>query len=214
MDPSISSIFSHTHPIEFNGIQGRWMDIPPLEEWIGRVEPMLSELERKQLGERVALKRKTEFLSIRFLKNFDFQGMDIHYAPSGKPFFIPSDWTIGISHSKDKALWCYATKPFGCDIECYDDRILKVGTRFSEPEELKALWAATPLEKLTCLWSCKEAIYKLGDFQGIDWKKDMRCVGQTEYGIDFMVTYRESVQAVRCNVFPFTSHLIAIATYV
>lgn len=194
-------------------VKGLWMELPSYALLLKWAEPNISDLEKSQLGERISEKRKIEFLSIRFLKNQFFKGEDILYQKSGKPFFEQSKWKIGISHSSEIALWCFSARHFGCDIEAYNPRILKVKDRFCSSKELDVLKLDSDLEKLTCLWSCKEAIYKLVDTPGINWKNDMNCIAHIDDGIVFKVNFGQTSKTIRCSILPYSNHIISIATY-
>jgi len=213
LEPSIQSNSLSVYSFDAIGVNCHWMPLPSYETLSDLTQPTLSELENSHLTRRTSLKRKTEFLSIRYLKNHRFSGLDIAYENSGKPFFKDSKWHIGISHSNERALWCYALIPFGCDIESFDTRLLKVGSRFCNENEVLVASMGSPLKTLTCLWSCKEAIYKLVNQPGLDWKRDMWCETRAEQGLIFAVNLGAEITKIHCAIFPDETHLIAIATY-
>lgn len=78
----------------------------------------------------------------------------------GKPHII--DYPIGISVSHTKGFGAAAINlkgPVGVDIEYERAQVLKIAHKFLHESEKE--WAGTDVQRLTRIWSAKEALYKL-----------------------------------------------------
>ena len=119
-------------------------------------------------------KRKLEWLSTRRLIS-QLIGPDfaISYLETGKPILQHDRFQhISISHSRDfAAVILHENQSVGIDIEDTSRDFSRIEKRFLSDEEL-AVVGNNPLRQ--CLyWCAKEAIFKLVDDQGIDFKKQI-----------------------------------------
>lgn len=119
-------------------------------------------------------KRKLEWLATRRLISqligFDFT---ISYLESGKPILQHDRFRhISISHSRDfAAVILHENLGVGIDIEDTSRDFSRIDKRFLSDEELSFVGSDPQLQ---CLyWCAKEAIFKLVDDQGIDFKKQI-----------------------------------------
>lgn len=174
------------------------------------LDPLTAE-EKEGYAGHLHVKRKTEYLAIRTLKNLDFNTTPIAYLPSGKPYFEHIEVKIGISHSKNFALWAFAPIPFGCDVEEIDERLIRVAERFCSAQERLTFSENDLTLSLTILWACKEAIYKLCDDPGIHWKTDMVCMGEEKDQWVFSVRTFGIIKSVMCAVIPMENAILAFA---
>ncbi|NDV46856.1 hypothetical protein D0T49_07320 [Paludibacter sp. 221] len=121
-------------------------------------------------------KRKLEFLAARVaLKNILKEEFFIFYTPEGKPFLCDDCYNISISHSGIwVAVMLHPVRHVGVDIECLNDKVQKVYTRFLSVEEQKDLSDGTDIRQLQIAWSGKEALYKIIGNDAVDFAHDMR----------------------------------------
>lgn len=117
-------------------------------------------------------KRKNEFLGVRNLKNQYDSKLEIKYLSNGKPVIENGSEHISISHSKNYVAFAVAPYKIGIDIEEIHERILKVQGRFLNQSEFE-LFNSNSLIDLTIAWCAKEALFKLNDDSGIDFKTDL-----------------------------------------
>ena len=103
------------------------------------------------LGTRVLLRkmlRTEEYIDCR---------VDEH----GKPYLFTLPYHISLSHSFDYAAVMISKKsPVGIDIEQIKDKILRIASRFLQPNELSFISNEHKIQQLYVCWCAKEAIYK------------------------------------------------------
>lgn len=116
--------------------------------------------------------RKKEFLGTRYLRNKFDESLEIGYLTNGKPIFKNSNLNLSISHSKNYIGLVVAPFSIGLDIEECHERIFKVRKRFLNEEEC-ALFNEDSSQELTIAWSAKEALFKLNENDGLDFKSDL-----------------------------------------
>lgn len=116
--------------------------------------------------------RKIEFLGVRSLKNYFNPEIEIVYSKNGKPLAKNGAVHISISHSKNFVAFAAASHLIGIDIEECHERILKVRNRFLNENEQK-LFDKNSIRDLTIAWSAKEALFKLNENTGLDFKSDL-----------------------------------------
>ena len=124
--------------------------------------------------------RKQEFIQTRKLRNETIGKVEILYNEDGKPLLTDSDDFISISHSQNYIGILKAPFNVGLDMEELNERILKVKKRFLNDEELGLFGSS--IENLTIAWTLKEAMFKLNDRKGIDFRKELLVVEKTEFG--------------------------------
>ncbi len=117
------------------------------------------------LNEQKVASRKMEWLAARLaLKTLiderDLSPFSITKDEFGKPHLAGSETGISISHTKHYGAAIVNTSgPTGIDIEFPRNQIQRIAHKFLHAHE-KA-WASDNMEKLTWIWSAKEALYKL-----------------------------------------------------
>ncbi len=124
--------------------------------------------------------RKQEFLQVRKLRNDTIGKMEILYGEDGKPLLSDSDEFISISHSRNFIGILKAPFNIGLDIEELNERILKIKERFLNDEELYMF--GNSIENITTAWTLKEAMFKLNERKGIDFRKELLVIEKTEVG--------------------------------
>ena len=102
-----------------------------------------------------SIKRKKEYLSIRFLLQAILPNSQISYNKHGGPEL--KNKNISISHSKGLSAIIISDKKVGVDIEKISNQTLRLSTKFI----LSGRHEPLTKEKTTLIWCCKEAIYKL-----------------------------------------------------
>lgn len=124
--------------------------------------------------------KKEEFLQIRDLRNKTIGEIEIDYSKDGKPLLINSKEFISISHSKYFIGILKANFDVGLDIEEISERITKIKNRFLNEDELVLI--GTTIENLTTAWTIKEALFKLNNRKGIDFRKELLIEEKTDFG--------------------------------
>lgn len=120
-------------------------------------------------------KRKKEWLATRLLLQcVSPLFSEISYHESGKPFILGSEKKISISHTKGYVLLIVSkTNLVSIDAETFSDKILRVVPRVMRKDESFALYR-TPLISQILIWCAKETLYKLLDYQYIDYSQDLK----------------------------------------
>lgn len=122
-------------------------------------------------------KRKVEWLAIRaLLKQMIGADFEISYSESGKPILSHPDYRfISISHSRDyAAVYIHRQHSVGIDIENTTRNYAAVKHRYLSETELKQVSESTVLQ---CLyWCAKEAIFKLVEEEGVDFRKQIEVI--------------------------------------
>lgn len=135
-------------------------------------------------------KRKVEWLAIRvLLKQMIGSGFEIHYTEVGKPRIIHSLYKhISISHSRDFAAVCiHQQHPVGIDIESITRNYASVKKRYLSESELEQVNEDSMLQ---CIyWCAKEAVFKLVDKEGVDFRKQIHVQPFHAETNKFIVTY-------------------------
>lgn len=157
--------------------------------------------------------RKKEFKAVRYLKQQIFGEALIVYGENGKPFINKPEVHVGISHTANLAMFAYSNIPFGCDIEEVKDRITPLADRFCSLDELRLFEGEVGSIQLTQLWSCKEALYKLVNVQGIHWKNEMICTAIAGSIYTFNALIGSKKIEVRCESILINDVILTIATY-
>lgn len=122
-----------------------------------RMEGMKSELHRKG------------FLSIRHLMaEAGYVDADLIYDDNGKPH-LKDGRRISITHSNHfTGIIVSDDTEVGIDIEKQRDKILRIAHKFTPLEEYRTIANNEALiRKLTVVWGCKEALYKIYSEPGL-----------------------------------------------
>lgn len=117
--------------------------------------------------------RRRQFLTARVLiKEAGLDPESLFYGENGKPYFKGSD-CVSISHSGSFVGILVSTSSAGLDIECVDSRMDRLAPRFCHSNELSFLGVGELIRK-TVIWSAKEAVYKLLNIKGVDFRADIQ----------------------------------------
>ena len=116
-------------------------------------------------------KRKAEFLVTRkLLQEMGLSDSDLSYREDGAPL-IKSGY-ISISHTSEFVAVIVSDKRVGLDIERNRQQIFRIAHKFVNADEEK-LFDTSSLQVLSVIWNIKEAMFKLCDKTGIDFKKNL-----------------------------------------
>jgi len=122
-------------------------------------------------------KRKTEWLATRaLLKEMIGPTFQISYTESGKPLLShPVYPHISISHSRDfVSVLIHEHSAVGIDIESINRNYAPIRNRYLSETELKQV-NENPM--LQCIyWCAKEAVFKLVEEKGVDFKKQIEVI--------------------------------------
>lgn len=122
-------------------------------------------------------KRKTEWLATRaLLKQMTGSAFQISYTESGKPLLNhPGYPYISISHSRDfVSVLIHKQLSVGIDIESMNRNYAPIRKRYLSETELEQV-NESPL--LQCIyWCAKEAIFKLVEEKGVDFRKQIQII--------------------------------------
>lgn len=122
-------------------------------------------------------KRRREYLASRYILQKALPPpltvADYIKDQNGAPRIRQSPVFIGISHCEKYTACIISNRRTGCDIEVYQDRILKLSDKFMTPKDQN--WAAEgdPVKRTHLMWGIKESSYKTWAKRGIDWIKDI-----------------------------------------
>ncbi|MDR1555668.1 MAG: 4'-phosphopantetheinyl transferase superfamily protein [Tannerellaceae bacterium] len=143
-------------------------------------DELLSRLDRRDdylpsLARMQTDKRKQEWLAARvLLKELLGEELPVAYRPDGAPYLPESPLHISISHTRAyAAVAVNEAAPTGVDIEYLSDRILKVRSRFMNPEEEEMIDPAQEAEHLLLCWCAKETLFKLIGRRDVDFQRHL-----------------------------------------
>lgn len=150
-------------------------DIAPLEE----LEANANEDELKSIESFSAPSRKAERLAWKqMLRNIANQNIEITYNNQGAPqlrYAIVKDGVsyqfISVSHCRNMVAVMLSQQPCGVDIEQTTRNFEHVSERFLTDEE-RGLSDKQHLAAV--VWCAKEALYKLAQREGLDFRNDIR----------------------------------------
>ena len=156
-----------------------WHIEETLEELFENIK--LTSEDLKRLKKRKKVINQKGFLAIRNLfLSADINTEKLFYNSMGAPV-LKSGKKLSISHSKTVAGIAYGTNPLGFDLEYYQKKILKIAPRFLNLEEDFAKKGVNAIEKITLVWTAKEALYKVIQKKGINFSKQL-LVAPFEWG--------------------------------
>ena len=133
----------------------------------------LPKTEDQRLMKKKSLSHKKQFLASRnLLLQAGISLSSLSYDLNGAPQ-LESGQQLSISHSEAIAGIAIGNKPLGFDLEAYRPKILNIASRFLNTEEGFALKGTRSIEKLTLIWTAKEALYKALKQKGIIFSKQL-----------------------------------------
>jgi phosphopantetheinyl transferase len=119
-----------------------------------------TEEQRKEYDAIHLEKRKEEWLLVRILLHIALEGVELKFAPNGKPILTETHH-ISVSHCGELVGILVADHNVGIDIQGVDEKIERISQKFCHSDELaRARWDNNSLEYLTIIWSAKEAVFK------------------------------------------------------
>lgn len=154
-----------------------------IEETLEALQNDLTLAKRDQIRflKRKSLSHKKGFLATRKLLSMaGISPQNLWHSTDGIPQ-LESGQQISISHAKKVAGIALGENNLGIDIETYRSNISKIAPRFLHTAETFALEGGQSTEKLTLIWTAKEALYKALKQKGIIFSKQL-CVAPFEWG--------------------------------
>ena len=126
----------------------------------------------KKIDSNKSILKKNQILAVhQILKLKGFSSDDLIYNKNGAPF-LKNGLKISISHSGLFVAVCLSKEKMGIDLQTVNEKILKVIDKFTNQIE-KKLMDENNLEKLTQLWTIKEAAYKYFSLGKLSFKSDI-----------------------------------------
>jgi len=123
--------------------------------------------------------KRLQHLAGRYLLkslNPDFPVADIKIISSGKPYLENDNYQFSISHAGDFAAVIISEKfKVGIDMEMPGEKIEKIKTKFTGDKEI-SLFSNTDFslgQKLTAIWSMKEAMFKWYGLGLVDFRENL-----------------------------------------
>ena len=160
----------------------------------------ISERSHKRLRMMKSGIHRKGFLAVRkLLSCFNYSDEDVTYNNAGKPILNDGKF-ISISHSFDYAVVVISDCSVGVDIEKLRPKISKLSTKFinSEAIFLNSNFS-TEIERLTAIWTTKEALYKFYGKPGLSLKDNcivLPFINLDSDGISWIVDEGGSIKCV------------------
>lgn len=155
----------------------QWL-VYEMTESVGAMQQqaLLTDTELLEFEKNPTEKRKREYLGVRIaLKELLGKKILLKYDESGKPFLVGNAFHISISHSKNWiAVIAHPFHRVGIDIECPNDKIAKLYTRFLSADEQCDLFSDDNVTKLHIAWSAKEALFKIIGNSAVEFARQLR----------------------------------------
>ena len=176
-------------------------------------QTLLSEVElklssTKRLDNFSSNKRKLEFLVTRkLLAEAGLTDYDLSYREDGAPLL--KDGFISISHTSDFVVIVVSERKVGVDIEKNRQQIFRIAHKFINAEE-KSRFDTDSLETLSVIWNCKEAMFKLCDRVGIDFRENLN-VTQIDFDnkkVKAELIFGEDIKGVSGSLDIFSNHTL------
>ena len=129
----------------------------------------LTNYELEILAKRKNSKKALEFLCSRLLLRLcKLDPNDLSYNEFGAPI-LKSGKFVSISHCKNYVTLLLSNQSCGVDIETKRKQILNIKHKFLNQTDINNI-SVENISDLTLIWTLKEAIYKLCQYPGIDFK--------------------------------------------
>jgi len=133
----------------------------------------LSEADKVRFQKRKITAHQKEFLaSRRLLMEAGVSPEELSHDTDGIPH-LRSGQQLSISHTRNLAGIALGKKSLGIDLEIYRPKILDIANRFLHPDESYALEGTRKVEKISMIWTAKEALYKALKQKGIIFSKQL-----------------------------------------
>lgn len=151
--------------------------------WTERVDPqseespLLTDGDREFLSGLTAPSRRAQWATARkLLRHALGADAELRYASSGalilaKP--VGEVRFVSISHTSEQVAVMLSRSRCGVDIEQIDRHFSKVASRYITHEEREQFEVLVGEQFEALLWSAKEALYKYGAHEGLDFLQDM-----------------------------------------
>lgn len=124
---------------------------------------VINELEEKREIE----KKGTQFLLKRMLNT---ESVELVYNEHKRPYLKGRSEHISISHSHQwLAISIHTSHESGVDVELIREKVINIKHKFCCDAELE--FGQNDIDKLTFLWACKEAVYKVHGKKELEFKK-------------------------------------------
>ncbi|MFZ1457975.1 MAG: 4'-phosphopantetheinyl transferase superfamily protein [Saprospiraceae bacterium] len=152
---------------------GIWHHIEADDFFLERLN--LSRAEEAEL-QNLKARKKSEWLCSRYLltivADHVMRGACLK-DEYGKPYIEGSDENISISHTFDYTAVIISKKVCGIDIQVVVPKIIAIGPRFINENELKYIPQNNKLYYFHVIWGAKEAMYKCHGKKELDFKKHL-----------------------------------------
>lgn len=133
----------------------------------------LSKSDKLRLKKRKTAAHQKQFLaSRRLLMEAGVSLEALSFDKDGIPH-LESGQHLSISHTRNLAGIALSNKTLGIDLELYRPKIESIANRFLNPKESFAREGKRTVEKLTLIWTAKEALYKAMKQKGIIFSKQL-----------------------------------------
>ena len=152
---------------QLSPLHGVWKMEESSDELLGMLE---HKADYSSFWERVSAekRRQERFASRVLLKELLGEEVRVDYHSTGAPFLACVPLYISISHTKDYVAVILDKRPTGIDIEYRSDRILKIRSRFMNPEEEAGIDKEHETEHLLLHWCAKETLFKMIGQEEVD----------------------------------------------
>lgn len=156
-----------------------WHIEEPLEQL--KKDLKLAKADEIRFQKRKILSHQKEFLATRkLLMEAGIAPVNLSHDSDGIPR-LESGQMLSISHTETVAGIALGENNLGIDIETFRSKIHKIAPRFLHTAETFALEGGQSTEKLTLIWTAKEALYKALKQKGIIFSKQL-CVAKFKWG--------------------------------
>lgn len=146
-----------------------------------RKDLRLSEADQNRFEKRKSTNHQKGFLATRkLLVSAGIPPNNLSHNNDGIPE-LETGQHISISHAKTVAAIALGKDSLGIDVETYRTKIQTIAPRFLHTAEGFALAGELSIEKLTLVWTAKEALYKALKQKGIDFSQQL-CVAPFQWG--------------------------------
>ncbi|MGE5447931.1 MAG: 4'-phosphopantetheinyl transferase family protein [Bacteroidales bacterium] len=192
-----------------NGWISIWQLLETPQELIRFFTP--EELDKQEFKKFTFEKRQAEWLATRaLLKQLIGNSFKISYTDSGKPVLDhPLYRHISITHSREfVAVFIHQNREIGIDIESQNRNYAPILKKYLSEAELCHIKEDN---SIPCLyWCAKEALFKMVEEQGIDFKKQFEIISSDPAQETLLARYTSSpmVRTYRLNYTTFNEHFM------